>query len=152
MTNPQDSHYQPPRDEQYPGAPYGQAPGGQVYAQAHGGQSYGRTQGYGQQQYGAQYAATGYTGQPIGEPKNKIIAAVLAFFLGTLGVHNFYLGYDKRGAWQLGLTIVGYVTTLLLFGFAIVIGVAIWAFVEFVMILVGSGTFARDARGIPLSN
>ncbi|MBF0930144.1 MAG: TM2 domain-containing protein, partial [Actinomyces graevenitzii] len=40
-----------------------------------------------------------YTGQP----KNKIVAAVLAFFFGTFGVHNFYLGYTKRGAYQLGL-------------------------------------------------
>src|SRR3989339_117497 len=29
--------------------------------------------------------------------KNKIVAAVLAFFLGWLGVHKFYLGYKKQG-------------------------------------------------------
>lgn len=42
-----------------------------------------------------------YTGQP----KNKIVAAALAFFFGAFGVHNFYLGYTKRGAYQLGLAI-----------------------------------------------
>ena len=43
------------------------------------------------------------------QPKNKIVAAALAFFFGTFGVHNFYLGYTKRGAYQLGLAIAGIV-------------------------------------------
>ncbi len=29
--------------------------------------------------------------------KDKTIAAVLAFFLGTLGIHHFYLGNNSRG-------------------------------------------------------
>lgn len=32
----------------------------------------------------------------VGE-KNRIVAAVLAIFLGTFGAHHFYLGNTKRG-------------------------------------------------------
>lgn len=37
---------------------------------------------------------------------NGIVYIVLAFFLGTLGVHNFYAKYWKRGAIQLFLTLI----------------------------------------------
>jgi cold shock CspA family protein len=36
----------------------------------------------------------GYT---IGD-KNKIVAALLAFFIGGLGVHKFYLGKNQAGS------------------------------------------------------
>ena len=37
--------------------------------------------------------------------KSKMVAALLAFFLGALGVHQFYLGHGGRGAAMLLLTI-----------------------------------------------
>ncbi|MGN1227670.1 MAG: NINE protein [Christensenellales bacterium] len=37
--------------------------------------------------------------------KSKAASALLAFFLGGFGVHNFYMGHTKRGAVQLLLTI-----------------------------------------------
>lgn len=37
---------------------------------------------------------------------NGIVYIVLAFFLGTLGVHNFYAKYWKRGVIQLFLTLI----------------------------------------------
>ena len=37
------------------------------------------------------YAATG---------KNKVCAALLAIFLGQIGVHRYYLGYKKQGGWM----------------------------------------------------
>lgn len=37
---------------------------------------------------------------------NGIIYIILAFFLGCIGVHNFYAGYWKRGLAQLALTLV----------------------------------------------
>ena len=33
-----------------------------------------------------------------GAQKEKIVAGLLAIFLGSLGIHNFYLGYNQRGA------------------------------------------------------
>ena len=96
--------------------------------------------------YPAGYAPVGYA------PKSKIAAALLAFFLGTLGLHNFYLGYKTKAFWQLGLTIAGFITSLILIGVFILFGVAIWAFVEFIMILAGAESYKRDANGVPLSS
>lgn len=58
--------------------------------------------------------------------RNKIVAALLAFFLGVFGVHRFYLGRTGSG-------IVMLVLTCTLVG-AIVTG--IWAFVDFIRYLV----------------
>ena len=39
-------------------------------------------------------------------PKSKLVAGLLGIFLGGWGVHNFYLGYTKKGILQIVLTIV----------------------------------------------
>ena len=80
---------------------------------------------------------------PATGSKNKIAAALLAFFLGAFGVHNFYLGYTGRGVAQLLLTLIGWL--LLFLGPAIA---GIWAFVEFILILTGG--ISTDAQGNPL--
>jgi len=86
--------------------------------------------------------------------KSKTLAAILAFFLGSLGVHSFYMGQTKKGFIQLGLSVLGIVLyvigiadyvsgmgesfpTLALVGYLILIGVGIWALVDFVRILTG---------------
>jgi TM2 domain-containing membrane protein YozV len=92
------------------------------------------------------YAPVGYA------PKSKIAAALLAFFLGALGVHNFYLGYKSKAFWQLGLTIFGWITSLFFIGFIFILAVGIWAFIEFIMILAGAESYKRDANGVPLSS
>nr|WP_083655436.1 TM2 domain-containing protein [Vaginimicrobium propionicum] len=33
----------------------------------------------------------------IAQPQSKVVASILALFLGCLGIHNFYLGYTRRG-------------------------------------------------------
>ncbi len=77
---------------------------------------------------------------PATAPKSKICAGILALFFGTLGVHNFYLGYSSRGIVQLLLT-------LLTCGLgAFVTGV--WALIEAIMLFTGS--IAVDANGTPL--
>ena len=53
--------------------------------------------------------------------KSQIIALVLAFFLGGLGIHRFYLGYTTIGIIQ-----------LLTAG-----GCGIWALIDFIRILLG---------------
>ena len=68
----------------------------QQAAYAAGQQAYGQP-AYGQPAYGQPFAA--------GAPKQWIVAVLLAFFLGTLGIHNFYLGYTTKGIIQLVLTI-----------------------------------------------
>lgn len=58
--------------------------------------------------------------------RNKIVAALLAFFLGVFGIHRFYLG-RKASA------IVMLVLTCTFFGLVIT---GIWAFVDFIRYLV----------------
>lgn len=63
----------------------------------------------------------------------KIIAAVLAFFLGGFGVHKFYLGYNKEGVIMLVVFLFGFI----LMGIpSLIIGVI--AFVEFIIYLMKS--------------
>ncbi|MDO5569480.1 MAG: TM2 domain-containing protein [bacterium] len=79
------------------------------------------------------------------ESKSKVVAGILALFFGTLGVHNFYLGFKSKAITQLVLTIVGFLTSILLIGIPIIIGVSIWVFVEAILLLTGS--IKTDADG-----
>jgi TM2 domain-containing membrane protein YozV len=56
-----------------------------------------------------------------GSGKSQLIALLLAFFLGGLGIHRFYLGYTWQGVVQ-----------LLTGG-----GCGIWALIDFVRIIIG---------------
>lgn len=69
-------------------------------------------------------------------------AGLLGIFLGSLGIHNFYLGYTGKAVAQLLITICTC-------GFGAVVS-GIWGFVEGIMILTGS--ICVDARGIPLKD
>ena len=104
-------------------------------AYAAGQQAYGQP-GYAQPAYGQ----PAY-GQPVvGAPKQWIVALLLAFFLGPLGIHNFYLGYTTKGIIQLVLTLT----------FIGLIVSGIWAFIDFIMLLMRAGDYATDAQGQPL--
>ena len=54
--------------------------------------------------------------------KSKITAILLCFFLGSLGIHRFYLGYTLIGVIQ-----------LLTFG-----GLLIWVIVDLIRLIIGS--------------
>ncbi len=71
-------------------------------------------------------------GRPA-SPKSRLAAALLAYFLGFLGVHRFYTG--KVGTGILMILTLG--------------GLGIWALIDFIVILVGSFT---DKQGRVLSN
>ncbi len=73
--------------------------------------------------------------------KSKVVAGLLGIFLGALGIHNFYLGYNNKGLTQLLLTILS----------CGILGVIseIWGFIEGIQIL--TGTISVDANGKPLS-
>ena len=75
-------------------------------------------------------APVGYAGNK--SDKQKIVAALLCWFLGGLGIHRFYLGYSAIGIIQ-----------LLTFG-----GCGIWALVDLIMILTGG---LKDSDGRELS-
>jgi len=78
-------------------------------------------------------------GYPQGaQPKSRTTAGILGILLGGFGVHRFYLGYTGIGIAQIAVTIV-----------TCGIG-AIWGFVEGILILTDSPSFATDANGVPL--
>ena len=75
-------------------------------------------------------------------PKSKIAAGLLGIFLGSFGVHNFYLGYTGKAIAQL-------LITLLTCGFGAFIS-SIWGFIEGILILTGS--INTDGKGNPLGD
>ena len=74
---------------------------------------------------------------PAPDAKSKLVAGLLAIFLGTFGVHNFYLGYTGKAVTQLVLSIVGILLCCVVVGVFIVMGVGIWGLVEGILILTG---------------
>jgi TM2 domain-containing membrane protein YozV len=64
--------------------------------------------------------------------------------VGSLGIHNFYLGYNDRGVIQLLLTTLG---SLLFVG---PIVATVWSLIEAVQIL--TGTITTDANGTKLTD
>lgn len=106
---------------------------------------------YGQQQYAVQQQPMYGMQQPQGPAKSWVAAILLAFFLGSLGVHNFYLGYTKKGVIQLVLTILGWVTSVIFIGFIFLVIVWVWVIIDFVQLIVRSGKMATDSNGVPLS-
>ena len=83
--------------------------------------------GYQQNYYQPQYAPTVST-------KDHVAAGLLAIFLGQLGIHKFYLGYNTSGFIMLAVTIIGSIFT---FGLA---GGVMWiiAVIEGIMYLTKS--------------
>ena len=94
----------------------------------------------------------------FGSGKSQITAAILAFFLGSLGVHRFYLGYTWQGIAQLlltggglGIYIAGIasavaavaggtvaIPTLAIVGMVMLFAGSIWVTVDFIRILLGN--------------
>lgn len=64
-------------------------------------------------------------------PKNLLVATLLCFFLGTLGVHRFYTGKIGTGILM--------IVTLGAFG--------VWTLIDFIMLLCG---VFKDKEGLPL--
>ena len=64
--------------------------------------------------------------------KSKLTTILLCLFLGSLGIHRFYLGYTLIGVIQ-----------LLTFG-----GFIIWAIVDLIMLIIGS---LKDSEGNDLA-
>lgn len=79
-----------------------------------------------------------------GSYRSKVIALILWFFFGTLGIYNFYLGRTGVGTAQLIITVVGWVLIFILIGFIPLIVVAIWWLVDLVKILTDDNTELFD--------
>ena len=78
------------------------------------------------------------------EQKSKLVAGLLAIFLGTFGIHNFYLGYTQKAVIQLVITIIaGWI------GVGLIV-TQVWALIEAVQLFTGS--IKTDAKGVPLKD
>ena len=101
--------------------------------------------------------------------KSKLAAGLLGIFLGSYGIHNFYLGYTNKGITQVALSLgsvalsillwfLGGLLSIVLIGIPLMfiafildfvpLGVWIWGLVEGINIL--SGKVTTDANGNPL--
>lgn len=67
--------------------------------------------------------------------KNRLIYILLALFVGTLGIHNFYAGYKKKAITQLLCTFPGAILIIPI--------LVVW-----VWILVDICTVTKDANGV----
>ncbi|EFI83358.1 TM2 domain protein [Listeria grayi DSM 20601] len=66
--------------------------------------------------------------------KSVGLAYVLLIFLGSLGIHRFYLGKVGTAVTQLILTIIGWVTIALYVGVIFLLVVGIWLLVDLFLI------------------
>lgn len=101
---------------------------------------------------GAPLAQQAPQGQPMmqqpvagSEAKSKLAAGLFGLFLGSFGVHNFYLGFTGKAVAQLLLTLVGWI----LCGIGPLVA-AIWGLIEGILIFTGS--INVDAKGMPLKD
>ncbi len=78
-------------------------------------------------------------------PKSTLLAYVLWLLLGGFGIHRFYLRRFGSGALMLILTVVGYATTGVLIGFAMLIAVGLWWLLDALLI----PGLVRQANGTP---
>lgn len=67
---------------------------------------------------------------PVRAAKDTLIAYLLWFFLGTLGIHKFYLLQKGQGILYLALGVVGWATSWLLIGFLILIPLGILMIID----------------------
>lgn len=86
-----------------------------------------------------------YPPAPVAGPqKSRLAAGLFAIFLGTLGIHNFYLGRTGRAIAQLLITVLS-------LGVLAVV-TSVWAIIEGILILTRSENYLTDAKGIPLTD
>jgi TM2 domain-containing membrane protein YozV len=86
-------------------------------------------------------------------PKSRLVATLLAWFLGIFGAHRFYVGKIGSAIGMLILSIIYFVSLFFtgigwwgvgIFGSVCIAAVGIWAFVDFLIAVTGN---MRDSEG-----
>ena len=80
------------------------------------------------------------------DKKSAVVAYLLWVFLGSFGAHRIYLSRWVSGLAMLALSVAGWVLTLVFVGFAVLIAVLIWWFVD--LFLVGGWVREHNNRVI----
>lgn len=92
---------------------------------------------------GAAPAAPAYQAPaPAVEPKSSLSAGLFGIFLGTFGVHNFYLGFTGKAVAQLLITVLSCG--------ALAMVSSIWGLVEGILYIGKSPNYTTDANGVTL--
>ncbi len=76
--------------------------------------------------------------QTAGGDNQKILAGILAIFLGWAGIHKFILGYQKEGIILLVASIIGFVLSCIGIGYFIVWATWLIGFIEGIIYLTKS--------------
>ncbi|MCK7675235.1 TM2 domain-containing protein [Corynebacterium pygosceleis] len=137
QTNGNDPYNTPTSDAATPGTPDGSTVSAPLPS------AYGTGAGY-------DASASAYTQRPAGEQKSWLVTVLLCFFLGELGVHNFYIGQQKTGTIQLVVYCVAFLIGVLTLGigFILLLPSVIWKFIDLFKLL--TGAVSTDAQGVPL--
>lgn len=143
------SNYQ--NTSQHYGAPQGNSSQHYGNGQGSSSQYYGAPKGSSSQHYGSPQGSApapirrneATASAPNGTPsentrKARWVFILLVVLFGGLGIHNFYAGYYKKGAIQLGVTLVGGALT----GGVAGIAMCLWAVYEAFVVKI-------DAKGLP---
>jgi TM2 domain-containing membrane protein YozV len=75
---------------------------------------------------------------PVRDSTKLIVALLLWFFVGTLGVHRMYLGHTGSGVAMLLLSLVGWTTVWFCIGFVPLIAVSIWWLIDVFLLVTGA--------------
>ena len=90
------------------------------------------------QSWGAYAPAVSGAGQPVRQPKDKVVAGLLGIFLGGLGIHKFYLGYTTPGLLMMLLSVAGWVLSCFLFPLILPIAFGVIGLIEGIVYLTKS--------------
>lgn len=86
----------------------------------------------------AQEFKEGWNEATQSKENKKLIAGLLALFVGYLGIHKFILGYNKEGIILLAGFVIGLLTYCFIIGIFIILAVGIVSFIEGIIYLTKS--------------
>ena len=91
----------------------------------------------------APYGRDPATGRPLSD-KSAAAAGCLQLFVGMFGAGRFYIGSTTIGGIQLGLTVFGFATSIILIGVFVLLGMMMWSWIDAIMMFSGS---VADSHG-----
>lgn len=82
-------------------------------------------------------------------PKSRAVLSLLAFILGTLGIHRLYAGRMPSGSVMLALFLLGCIGSFYGVGIFFVLPANVWALIDFILALIGR---FKDGSGKLIKN